>query len=166
MRKVKVSAVQMKCTTDVWENIANAEKFVRQAKEDGANIVLLPELFERQYFCQERRYDYYNFAKPTLENDAVKHFAKLAKELEIVIPVSFYERDGNRLFNSAAVIDADGEILGVYRKPTFPMTIIIRKSSTLSPVIQALKPLRQGMAQLAWVFAGISGFLKPQEPSH
>ena len=84
MRKVKVSAVQMKCTTDVWENIENAEKFVRQAKEDGANIVLLPELFERQYFCQERRYDYYNFAKPTLENDAVKHFAKLAKELENV----------------------------------------------------------------------------------
>ena len=120
MRKVKVSAVQMKCTTDVWENIANAEKFVRQAKKDGANIVLLPELFERQYFCQERRYDYYNFAKPTLENDAVKHFAKLAKELEIVIPVSFYERDGNRLFNSAAVIDADGEILGVYRKTHIP----------------------------------------------
>lgn len=120
MRKVKVSAVQMKCTTDVWENIANAEKFVRQAKEDGANIVLLPELFERKYFCQERRYDYYNFAKPTLENDAVKHFAKLAKELEIVIPVSFYERDGNRLFNSVAVIDADGEILGVYRKTHIP----------------------------------------------
>ena len=120
MRKVKVSAVQMKCTTDVWENIANAEKFVRQAKKDGANIVLLPELFERQDFCQERRYDYYNFAKPTLENDAVKHFAKLAKELEIVIPVSFYERDGNRLFNSAAVIDADGEILGVYRKTHIP----------------------------------------------
>ena len=120
MRKVKVSAVQMKCTTDVWENIANAEKFVRQAKDDGANIVLLPELFERQYFCQERRYDYYNFAKPTLENDAVKHFAKLAKELEIVIPVSFYERDGNRLFNSAAVIDADGEILGLYRKTHIP----------------------------------------------
>lgn len=120
MRKVKVSAVQMKCTTDVWENIANAEKFVRQAKKDGANIVLLPELFERQYFCQERRYDYYNFAKPTLENDAVKHFAKLAKELEIVIPVSFYERDGNRLFNSVAVIDADGEILGVYRKTHIP----------------------------------------------
>lgn len=120
MRKVKVSAVQMKCTTDVWENIANAEKFVRQAKEDGANIVLLPELFERQYFCQERRYDYYNFAKPTLENDAVKHFAKLAKELEIVIPVSFYERDGNRLFNSVAVIDADGKILGLYRKTHIP----------------------------------------------
>ncbi len=120
MRKVKVSAVQMKCTTDVWENIANAEKFVRQAKKGGANIVLLPELFERQYFCQERRYDYYNFAKPTLENDAVKHFAKLAKELEIVIPVSFYERDENRLFNSAAVIDADGEILGLYRKTHIP----------------------------------------------
>ena len=110
----------MKCTTDVQENIANAEKLVRQAKSEGTNIVLLPELFERQYFCQERRYDYYNFAKPTLENDAVKHFAKLAKELEIVIPVSFYERDGNRLFNSVAVIDADGEILGVYRKTHIP----------------------------------------------
>ena len=120
MRKVKVSAVQMKCTTNVQENIANAEKLVRQAKSEGANIVLLPELFERQYFCQERRYDYYNFAKPALENDAVKHFAKLAKELEIVIPVSFYERDGNRLFNSVAVIDADGEILGLYRKTHIP----------------------------------------------
>ena len=120
MRKVKVSAVQMKCTTNVQENIANAEKLVRQAKSEGANIVLLPELFERQYFCQERRYDYYNFAKPALENDAVLHFSKVAKELEIVIPVSFYERDGNRLFNSVAVIDADGEILGVYRKTHIP----------------------------------------------
>ena len=120
MRKVKVSAVQMKCTTNVQENIANAEKLVRQAKSEGANIVLLPELFERQYFCQERRYDYYNFAKPALENDAVLHFSKVAKELEIVMPVSFYERDGNRLFNSVAVIDADGEILGVYRKTHIP----------------------------------------------
>ena len=120
MRKVKVSAVQMKCTTNVQENIANAERLVKQAKSEGANIVLLPELFERQYFCQERRYDYYNFAKPALENDAVLHFSKVAKELEIVIPVSFYERDGNRLFNSVAVIDADGEILGVYRKTHIP----------------------------------------------
>ena len=77
MRKVKVSALQMKCTENVQENLTNAERLVRQAKDEGANIVLLPELFERQYFCQERRYDYYNFAKPVSENDAVKHFARV-----------------------------------------------------------------------------------------
>ena len=120
MRKVKVAAVQMKCTTDVKENIANAEALVRAAAADGANIILLPELFERQYFCQERRYDYYAFAKPLSENDAVLHFKEVANELSAVIIVSFYERDGNRLFNSVAVIDADGEVLGVYRKTHIP----------------------------------------------
>ena len=120
MRKVKVAAVQMKCTTDVKENIANAEALVRAAAADGANIILLPELFERQYFCQERRYDYYAFAKPLSENDAVLHFKQVANELSAVIIVSFYERDGNRLFNSVAVIDADGEVLGVYRKTHIP----------------------------------------------
>lgn len=120
MRKVKVAAVQMKCTTDVKENIANAEALVRAAAADGANIILLPELFERQYFCQERRYDYYAFAKPLSENDAVLHFKEVANELSAVIIVSFYERDGNRLFNSVAVIDADGDVLGVYRKTHIP----------------------------------------------
>ena len=120
MRKVKVAAVQMKCTTDVKENIANAEALVRAAAADGANIILLPELFERQYFCQDRRYDYYAFAKPLSENDAVLHFKEVANERSAVIIVSFYERDGNRLFNSVAVIDADGEVLGVYRKTHIP----------------------------------------------
>ena len=120
MRKVTVSAVQMSCTRDVQENISNAEKAVRNAALSGANIILLPELFERQYFCQERRYDYYHFAKSVNENDAVCHFSRIAKELGVVIPVSFYEKDGNRLFNSVAVIDADGSILGVYRKTHIP----------------------------------------------
>ena len=120
MRKVKASAVQMQCTTDVKENINKAELLVRKAAQDGANIILLPELFERQYFCQERRYDYYAFAKPLNENDAVLHFTNVAAELSAVIIISFYERDGNRLFNSVAVIDADGEVLGVYRKTHIP----------------------------------------------
>lgn len=120
MRKVKASAVQMKCTADVQENINKAELLVRKAAQDGANIILLPELFERQYFCQERRYDYYAFAKPLSENDAVIHFKSVAAELSAVIIISFYERDGNRLFNSVAVIDADGEVLGVYRKTHIP----------------------------------------------
>ncbi len=110
----------MHCGRDVNENIQLADSLVRQAAADGADIILLPELFERQYFCQERRYEYYSFAKPTAENDAVKHFSALAKELGVVLPVSFYERDINRLFNSAAIIDADGTILGVYRKTHIP----------------------------------------------
>jgi len=120
MRKVTVAAVQMSCSEVVAENIAKADKMVREAASKGAQIVLLPELFERQYFCQERRYEYYDFAKSVDENDAVCHFKELAKELGIVIPVSFYERDENVLYNSIAVIDADGSVLGVYRKTHIP----------------------------------------------
>ena len=120
MRKVKVAAVQMRCTRDVNANIANAERLVRKAAADGAQIILLPELFERQYFCQERQYEYYEFAKPVEENDAVKHFAKVAEELKVVLPISFYEKDGKRLFNTVAILDADGTNLGIYRKTHIP----------------------------------------------
>lgn len=120
MRKVTVAAIQMQCTRNVVENIENAEKLVRKAAEKGANIILLPELFERQYFCQERQYEYYAFAKPVEENDAVIHFKKVAKELSVVLPISFYEKDGNVLYNSVAIIDADGSVLGVYRKTHIP----------------------------------------------
>lgn len=120
MRKVRVATVQMQCCKDVKQNIKKAEDLVYQAAKNGANIILLPELFERQYFCQERRYEYYDFAKTVYENDAVKHFQKVAKDLSVVLPISFYEKDGNRLFNTVAVIDADGEILGIYRKTHIP----------------------------------------------
>lgn len=119
-RKVTVAAVQMRCSDEVQENIKKADALVREAAEKGANIVLLPELFERQYFCQERRYEYYQFAKTAEENEAIKHFSVLAKELSVVIPVSFYERDGNCLYNSVAVLDADGTNLGIYRKTHIP----------------------------------------------
>lgn len=119
MRHVTVAAVQMQCSRDVRENLGTAEQAVRTAAKNGADVILLPELFERQYFCQERRYDYYGFAKPTMENDAVKHFLGISAELSVVLPVSFYERDGNRLFNSVAVLDS-GELLGVYRKTHIP----------------------------------------------
>lgn len=120
INKVTVAAVQMSCTESVSDNINTAEKLVRNAALKGANIILLPELFERQYFCQERRYEYYEFAKSVEENDAICHFQKIAKELNVVLPISFYEKDGNRLFNSVCVIDADGSILGVYRKTHIP----------------------------------------------
>jgi len=120
MRPVTVAAVQMRCADRVEENIAHAEELVRKAAAEGAQIILLPELFERRYFCQERRYEYYEFAKPVEENDAVRHFSKVAKELSVVLPISFFERDKNRLFNTVAVLDADGTNLGIYRKTHIP----------------------------------------------
>lgn len=120
MRKVKVAALQFSCSKDVQENINKAEKMVKEAADNGANIILLPELFERQYFCQEKRYDYYNYALSLEKNPAVNRFKEVAKELGVVIPVSFYERDIDRLFNTVAMIDADGSVLGIYRKTHIP----------------------------------------------
>ena len=120
MSTVTVAAVQMRCTGRVEENIARAESLVREAAKEGAQIILLPELFEHPYFCQERRYEYYAFAKPVEENDAVRHFAGIARELSTVLPISFFERDKNRLFNTVAVLDADGSNLGIYRKTHIP----------------------------------------------
>lgn len=120
MRKVKVASLQFSCSRNVEENINKAERMVRVAADNGANIILLPELFERQYFCQEKRYDYYEYALPLDENPAVNRFKEVAKELGVVIPVSFYERDIDRLFNTVAMIDADGCVLGIYRKTHIP----------------------------------------------
>ena len=120
MSLVKTAAIQLDCVADPAANLAHAEKLVRQAAADGAKIILLPELFERPYFCQERRYDYYAYATPVAENPAVKRLSVVAKELEIVLPVSFYEKDGTRLFNSIAMLDADGSVMGVYRKTHIP----------------------------------------------
>ena len=119
MRNVTVAAVQMKCSKSVEKNIAHAEELVRQAAAKGAEIVLLPELFERPYFCQERRYEYYEYAQTVEENPAVRHFSRVAAELGIVIPVSFYEKEVNNTYNSVAVLDADGKNLGIYRKTTY-----------------------------------------------
>ena len=120
MRNVTIAAVQMQCSISVSENIEKADAMVRRAAQQGSQVILLPELFERPYFCQERRYEYYAFAKPVLENDAVRHFLSVAKELEVVIPVSFYEKDGCTLYNSVAMVDADGSLMGVYRKTHIP----------------------------------------------
>ncbi len=120
MRKVTIGAVQMRCCADAAKNLEHAEELARRAAAAGANVILLPELFERPYFCQERRYEFYSYAQEPEKNPAVQRFRAFAKELGAVVPVSFYEKDGNRLFNSVAVIDADGAVLGVYRKTHIP----------------------------------------------
>ncbi|QHQ61700.1 N-carbamoylputrescine amidase [Anaerocolumna sedimenticola] len=120
MRMVKVAATQMSCTDNIDENIAKAEKMVRKAASQGAQIILLQELFETMYFCQKEIPDYYHYAKEVAKNKAINHFKKIAKELGVVLPISFYEKKNNARYNALAVIDADGEVLGVYRKSHIP----------------------------------------------
>ncbi|MGG7186390.1 N-carbamoylputrescine amidase, partial [Clostridium butyricum] len=120
MRKIKVAATQMSCTWDLEATLKKAEDMVRDAKKQGANIVLLQELFETPYFCQTESYEYLNIATSVKDNRAVNHFKEIAKELEIVIPISFFERAVNTTFNSLVVIDADGSVMDTYRKTHIP----------------------------------------------
>ncbi len=120
MRKVIIATTQMSCSWDIDENIKKADKLVRESAKKGAQIILLQELFETPYFCQKEKVEYYKYAKDVSENKAVNHFKRLAKQLNVVIPISFYERKNNAMYNSVAVIDADGEILGIYRKVHIP----------------------------------------------
>jgi len=120
MRNVTVAAIQMSCTRDIKGNIIKAERLVREAATDGAQIILLQELFENVYFCQKEKLEYYGLSKSVEENHAIKHFTPIAKELGVVLPISFYERKNNARYNSVVVIDADGTNLGTYRKSHIP----------------------------------------------
>ena len=120
MRTVTVATTQMACSWDKQQNIDIATDLVTKAAKAGANIILLQELFETPYFCQVHDFDYFKLATSVADNAAIKHFRNLAKELAVVLPISFYEKSGNTFFNSVTVIDADGEILGTYRKTHIP----------------------------------------------
>jgi N-carbamoylputrescine amidase len=120
LRTVKVAATQMSCSGNIEENISKADALVRQAAAEGAQIILLQELFETPYFCQKEKADYYVYATEMEHNKAVNHFKAVAKELKVVLPISFYEKKNYARYNSLAVIDADGEILGKYRKSHIP----------------------------------------------
>ncbi|GEB78192.1 N-carbamoylputrescine amidase [Sporolactobacillus inulinus] len=120
MRKVKVAATQMSCSWSAEENIHKAEAMVRQAAAKGAQIILLQELFETPYFCQKEKTEYYALAKSLEDSQAVAHFTKIARELGVVLPLSFYERKNNALYNALVMIDADGSVLGTYRKSHIP----------------------------------------------
>ncbi len=106
----------MSCSGNIDENIAKADSLVRKAAAEGARIILLQELFETPYFCQKEKSAYFQYATEIDENRAIRHFQNVAKELEIVLPISFYEKKNYARYNSVAVIDAGGEILGNTRK--------------------------------------------------
>jgi N-carbamoylputrescine amidase len=120
MRNVTVAATQMACGTDAAANIARAEKLVREAAASGAKIILIQELFESRYFCQDEIHTFFNLARPLAENAAIAHFAPIAKELGVVLPISVFERAGQSFFNSIVILDADGTNLGFYRKTHIP----------------------------------------------
>jgi N-carbamoylputrescine amidase len=115
-----VAATQFACSWDTEANIARAEGMVRDAVKQGANVVLLPELFATPYFCQDQTPDYFALAEPLAGNSLVTRFATLAKELSVVLPLSFFERAHNAHYNALAMIDADGQVIGHYRKSHIP----------------------------------------------
>ncbi|SMY07526.1 N-carbamoylputrescine amidase [Flavimaricola marinus] len=120
MSTLTLAVTQLACTWDSAANIDTATRLVREAAGQGAQLVLLQELFETPYFCSEIDPDHLALAKPVEGNPLIAHFAALAAELGVVIPVSFFERTERQFFNSMAMIDATGEVLGVYRKTHIP----------------------------------------------
>jgi N-carbamoylputrescine amidase len=120
MRKVTFAATQFACSDDRAANRAKAKDAVRGAAAQGANVVLVQELFESLYFCQDQDAAHFALAAPFEGNPLIAEMAVLARELGVVLPVSFFERAGHAYFNSLAMVDADGSVLGLYRKSHIP----------------------------------------------
>jgi N-carbamoylputrescine amidase len=120
MRNVTLAATQMACGSDRAANLERAEQLIRWAASQGANIILIQELFETPYFCQDQLPDFFALARTVEDNEGIAKFQSLARELGVVLPFSFFERDNQAYFNSVAMIDAGGEMLGVYRKTHIP----------------------------------------------
>ena len=120
MRQVTIAATQFACSWDLPANADRAEALVRQAAGQGAQVVLVQELFATPYFCIEQHPRYFDLAQPFAGHPLIARFADLARELGVVLPVSFFERAGPVFFNSVAMVDADGRVLGTYRKSHIP----------------------------------------------
>ena len=120
MTTLTFAATQMACDWDRPGNLDRAEQLVREAARQGAQVILLQELFETPYFCIDQDEQHLGLASPAKGNPVIERFQKLAAELEVVLPVSFFERSNNNFFNSMAMLDADGSCLGVYRKSHIP----------------------------------------------
>lgn len=120
MTTVTLAATQFACSWDLPKNADKAEELIRRAAQDGAQLVLIQELFAAPYFCITQRGEYFDLALPAEGHPLIARFSALAKELGVVIPVSFFERAGQAYYNSVAMVDADGRMLGLYRKSHIP----------------------------------------------
>jgi N-carbamoylputrescine amidase len=132
-RNVTLAATQMACSWDIRANVDTAEALVRAAAGHGAHVVLLQELYETPYFCIDEESRHLDLARPLDGHPTVARMQRLAAELEVVIPVSFFERAGRVFFNSLAMVDADGAVLGVYRKSHIPDATGYREKFYFSP---------------------------------
>ncbi len=117
---IKVAAIQMRMNEDKTANVAKAESMVRQAAENGAQVILIPELFEGYYFCKDMDNKYFSWAQPRESNPLILRFSMLAKELGVVLPLSYFEKAGEQYFNSLVMIDSDGTVMENYRKTHIP----------------------------------------------
>ena len=120
MRQVTVAATQFACSWDLPSNADRAEALIREAAAKGAQVVLIQELFAAPYFCITQRPEYFDLALPMEGHPLIARFQSVARELGVVLPLSFFERAGTAFFNSVAMIDADGRVLGRYRKSHIP----------------------------------------------
>ena len=120
MRNLTLAATQFACSPHMPDNVDRAEAMVRQAAGRGAQVVLLQELFETPYFCKDQRQAHFALAQPAQGHPTLTRMASLARELGVVLPVSFFERANSAYYNSIAIIDADGRELGLYRKSHIP----------------------------------------------
>ncbi len=133
MRNVTVAAIQMACTDSENDCLAIAEKLVRDAVGQGANIILLQELFSGPYFCQDVLAENLARARPTENHPVIEFFQVLAAELSVVLPISIYELAGQSRFNSIAILDADGKNVGANRKSHIPQDTGYQEKFYFSP---------------------------------
>ena len=153
-----VACSQISCSWDQDENINKAEKIITDAVKEGVNIFLLQELFSSPYFCSSQDPKFFKLAQPFENNYLIEKFSKIASKLSVVLPISFFEKDKNSYYNSVAIIDSNGEVLGKYRKSHIPQNPGYEEKYYFPLEIVDLKYGKQVFVKLVLVFVGINGF--------
>jgi N-carbamoylputrescine amidase len=148
MREVSLAATQFTCSWNTDENVAKAERLVRQAAAAGANVVLIQELFETPYFCAVQKREFMDLARPIDGHPTIERLRRVARELGVVIPVSVFERAGTAMFNSVVVLDADGSTVGHYRKSHIPQAPGYEEKYYFSPGDTGFRPIPTAFGRL------------------
>jgi N-carbamoylputrescine amidase len=145
---IEVAAIQCALGDSREENVARVERLVRKAAADGAQIILPPELFEGPYFCRHEQEKFFDWSRPFEGNETIARFSKIARELNVVLPISFFERAGRAYFNTIAILDADGANLGIYRKSHIPNGPGYQEKTYFSPGDTGFKVWRTRFARI------------------
>ena len=148
MSVITLAAVQFSCSWSLAENVAKADQLVREAARRGAQVVVVPELFETPYFCAVEHHRFLELARPLAGHPTIEHFRALARELGVVIPVSVYERAGTAAFNSLVVVDADGRVAGHYRKSHIPQSPGYEEKYYFSPGDTGFEPIQTAFGKI------------------